>query len=57
VIGSRIIQEIESGAPDAAPARARAWLSGIRAALDDAKGVAATGGVAPARPSAAPREA
>ena len=37
VIGSRIIQEIESGAPETAPARARAWLSGIRAALDDAR--------------------
>ena len=36
VIGSRIIQEIEAGAPESAPARARAWLSGIRAALDEA---------------------
>jgi tryptophan synthase alpha chain len=37
VIGSRIIQEIEAGAPEGAPSRARAWLSGIRAALDDAR--------------------
>jgi len=37
VIGSRIIQEIESGAQESAPARAGAWLSGIRAALDDAR--------------------
>ena len=36
VIGSRIIQEIEAGAPEGAPARACAWLSGIRAALDEA---------------------
>ncbi len=34
VIGSRIIQEMEAGAPDDAPARAGAWLAGIRAALD-----------------------
>ena len=34
VIGSRIIQEIESGAPADAAARAGAWLAGIRAALD-----------------------
>ncbi len=34
VIGSRIIQEIESGAAEDAPARAGAWLAGIRAALD-----------------------
>jgi tryptophan synthase alpha chain len=34
VIGSRIIQEIETGAADAAPARAGAWLAGIRGALD-----------------------
>jgi tryptophan synthase alpha chain len=34
VIGSRIIQEIESGPADGAPARAGAWLSTIRAALD-----------------------
>ncbi len=34
VIGSRIIQEIETGAADAAPARAGAWLAGIRSALD-----------------------
>jgi tryptophan synthase alpha chain len=36
VIGSRIIQEIEAGAPAGAPSRARAWLAGIRAALDEA---------------------
>jgi tryptophan synthase alpha chain len=36
VIGSRIIQEIEAGAPEGAPGRARSWLSGIRAALDEA---------------------
>ena len=34
VIGSRIIQEIENGPADAAPARAGAWLAGIRSALD-----------------------
>ena len=34
VIGSRLIQEIESGAPEAAAERAGAWLAGIRAALD-----------------------
>jgi len=34
VIGSRIIQEIESGTPEAAPERAGAWLAGIRGALD-----------------------
>jgi tryptophan synthase alpha chain len=34
VIGSRIIEEIESGAAAAAPGRAGAWLAGIRAALD-----------------------
>ena len=34
VIGSRLIQEIESGAPEAAATRAGAWLAGIRAALD-----------------------
>jgi len=37
VIGSRIIQEIEGGPPESAPARARDWLKGIRAALDEAK--------------------
>jgi tryptophan synthase alpha chain len=37
VIGSRIIQEIESGAEETAAARAGAWLAGIRAALDDAR--------------------
>jgi len=36
VIGSRIIQEIESGQPAQAPARAAAWLASIRAALDGA---------------------
>ena len=34
VIGSRIIQEIESGPADAAADRAGAWLAGIRSALD-----------------------
>jgi tryptophan synthase alpha chain len=34
VIGSRIIEEIESGPPDAAADRAGAWLAGIRRALD-----------------------
>jgi tryptophan synthase alpha chain len=34
VIGSRIIQEMEAGAPRDAPARAGAWLAGIRRALD-----------------------
>jgi tryptophan synthase alpha chain len=34
VIGSRIIQEIEAGAADGAAERARAWLAGIRSALD-----------------------
>ena len=34
VIGSRIIQEMESGAPSDAPARAAAWLAVIRSALD-----------------------
>jgi tryptophan synthase alpha chain len=34
VIGSRIIEEIEAGDAVAAPARAGAWLAGIRAALD-----------------------
>ena len=34
VIGSRIIQEIETGLPAAAPERAGAWLAGIRSALD-----------------------
>jgi len=34
VIGSRIIQEIESGPPAEAAARAGAWLAGVRAALD-----------------------
>ena len=34
VIGSRIIEEIESGSPDAAADRAGTWLAGIRRALD-----------------------
>jgi tryptophan synthase alpha chain len=34
VIGSRIIQEIESGPAESAAARAGAWLAGIRSALD-----------------------
>ena len=34
VIGSRIIEEIESGAPAQAPERAAAWLSNIRAAMN-----------------------
>jgi tryptophan synthase alpha chain len=34
VIGSRIIQEVESGPPAEAAARAGGWLAGIRAALD-----------------------
>ena len=34
VIGSRIIQEIESGSPDTAADRAGTWLAGIRSALD-----------------------
>jgi len=34
VIGSRIIQEIESGPADEAPQRAGRWLAGIRGALD-----------------------
>ncbi len=35
VIGSRIIQEIESGAPSGAAERAGAWIAPIRRALDD----------------------
>jgi len=35
VIGSRIIQEIEQGSPEQAPARVKAFLKPIRAALDD----------------------
>ena len=38
VIGSRIIQEIESGAPADAASRAGAWLGTIRAALDGMPG-------------------
>jgi tryptophan synthase alpha chain len=34
VIGSRVIQEIESGAPEDAPARVKSFLRPIRAALD-----------------------
>jgi tryptophan synthase alpha chain len=34
VIGSRLIEEIESGPPQTAPDRAGAWLAGIRQALD-----------------------
>jgi tryptophan synthase alpha chain len=34
VIGSRIIQEIEAGPADEAPARAGAWLATIRNAID-----------------------
>jgi tryptophan synthase alpha chain len=34
VIGSRIIEEIERGPADDAPARAGAWLATIRAAVD-----------------------
>jgi len=34
VIGTRIIQEIESGPPATAAERAGAWLAGIRSALD-----------------------
>ncbi len=34
VIGSRIIEEMEAGAPSEAPMRAGAWLANIRAALD-----------------------
>jgi tryptophan synthase alpha chain len=37
VIGSRIIQEIEAGAPQDAAPRAGAWLAGIRRALDAKK--------------------
>jgi tryptophan synthase alpha chain len=37
VIGSRLIQEIESGAPEAAAERAGAWLAGIRAALESVR--------------------
>ena len=38
VIGSRIIQEIESGLPADAASRAGAWLGTIRAALDGMQG-------------------
>jgi tryptophan synthase alpha chain len=34
VIGSRIIEEIENGDVDAAPARVTAWLAGVRQAMD-----------------------
>jgi tryptophan synthase alpha chain len=36
VIGSRLIQEIESGPPEEAPARAATWLGTIRRAVDSA---------------------
>jgi tryptophan synthase alpha chain len=55
VIGSRIIQEIERGAPESAAERAGAWLAAIRSALDSrpgsgplVRGAAATS-AAPAR--------
>jgi tryptophan synthase alpha chain len=38
VIGSRIIQEIENGPAEGAPARAGRWLAGIRTALDATAG-------------------
>jgi tryptophan synthase alpha chain len=41
VIGSRIIQEIEDGSPEEAPARAGTWLAGIRHALDTVRKPAA----------------
>jgi len=34
VIGSRIIQEIETGPPHSAAQRAAAWLATIRTAID-----------------------
>ncbi len=37
VIGSRIIQEIESGPADGAAERAGTWLAGIRSALDSTR--------------------
>ena len=37
VIGSRLIQEIESVAPESAAQRAGAWLARIRAALDSVR--------------------
>ena len=40
VIGSRLIQEIESGSPAEAASRAGAWLATIRAALDERKAFA-----------------
>ena len=48
VIGSRIIEEIEGGAPASAAGRAGAWLSGIRSALDVKRGSGLT-----SRPSVA----
>jgi len=47
VIGSRIIQEIENGPPEAAAERAAAWLSVIRSALDAkrASGTASRAGI------------
>jgi tryptophan synthase alpha chain len=44
VIGSRIIQEIESGPPQEAASRAGAWLGTIRTALDGMKPAAARPG-------------
>ena len=41
VIGSRIIQEIEAGPPEAAAERAGAWLAEIRRALDAVRKVVA----------------
>jgi hypothetical protein len=35
VIGARIMEEIESGGAESAPARVKALLRPIRAALDD----------------------
>jgi len=37
VIGSRLIQEIETGPPEAAADRAGAWLAGIRHAIDEGR--------------------
>jgi tryptophan synthase alpha chain len=41
VIGTRIIQEVEAGAPEIAAERAGAWLAGIRRALDSVRKQAA----------------
>ena len=51
VIGSRIIQEIESGPAASAAERAGAWLATIRTALDVRK----TSGPLAARRARAPR--